>query len=103
MAFQGRTLLHYVSITALSLLSIRCAVALKVASDCGNVRILSGELTAQEADTYCRYAAGERKKVESFWGATWKEPIRIHVDSSYRISSQGMGSGMMFAIHACAW
>jgi hypothetical protein len=29
---------------------------------------------------------GERKKLEELWGATWKEPIRIHVDRSYRIS-----------------
>jgi hypothetical protein len=86
MTSQRRWLLYSSSIGALSVLVIQCAVALKVASDCGNVRILSGELTVQEADAYCRYATGEREKVKALWGATWKEPIRIHVDSSYRIS-----------------
>jgi len=82
----GRPLLHYICVAALSVFVIQCALTLKIASDCGNIRILSSELTSEEAGTYCRYAAAERRKVESFWGATWKEPIRIHVDSSYRIS-----------------
>jgi hypothetical protein len=43
-------------------------------------------LTVPEAEEYCHYAVSERKKVEEFWGATWKEPIRIHVSSSYRIA-----------------
>jgi hypothetical protein len=50
------------------------------------VQIRSDELTIREAEEYCRYAVGERKKVERFWGATWNEPIRIHVSSAYRIS-----------------
>ena len=63
-----------------------CVPALKVASNCNNVQILSSELAPQDAESYCRYAASERKKVQAFWGATWPKPIRIHVDSSYRIS-----------------
>ena len=86
MTSQRRWLLYSSSIAALSVLVIQCAVGLKVASECGNVRILSSELTSQEADAYCRYATGEREKVEALWGASWKEPIRIHVDSSYKIS-----------------
>jgi len=86
MTSQRRWLLYSFSIAALSVLVIQCAVALKVVSDCGNVRILSSELTAQEADAYCRYATGEQEKVEALWGTTWKEPIRIHVDHSYKIS-----------------
>jgi hypothetical protein len=43
-------------------------------------------LAAAEAQEYCRYAVGERQKVAEFWGATWNEPIRINVSSSYRIS-----------------
>ena len=86
MRSQRRWLLYSSSIAALSVLVIQCAIALKVASECGNVRILSSELTAQEAEVYCRYALGEREKVDALWGATWKAPIRIHVDSSYKIS-----------------
>jgi hypothetical protein len=63
-----------------------CAAALKVVSNCGNVRIVSNQLLAEEAEPYCRYAASEREKVETFWGATWREEIRIQVDSSYKIS-----------------
>lgn len=86
MTFQRTSLLYSFSITALSVSLLQYAIALKVASDCGTVRILSSELAGQEADDYCRYAAVEREKVEALWGATWKEPIRIHVSSSYRIS-----------------
>jgi hypothetical protein len=57
-----------------------------VAAHCDNILILSEQLTAREAEAYCSYAVGERQKVAGFWGATWKEPIRIHVDRSYRIS-----------------
>ena len=39
-----------------------------------------------EAEAYCRYAVGERQKVEGFWGATWSAPIRMHVSSAYRTS-----------------
>ena len=53
---------------------------------CEGVQILSAELTRPEAEAYCRYAVRERQKVEGFWGATWSEPIRIHVSSAYRIS-----------------
>ena len=56
------------------------------AASCANIQILSDELTQREARSYCSYAAREREKVEAFWGATWKEPIRIHVDGAYRIS-----------------
>ena len=73
-------------IAALSVLVIQCAVPLKVASDCGIVQVLSSELPTQAAEPYCRFAASEREKVEAIWGATWKNPIQIHVDSSYRIS-----------------
>lgn len=57
-----------------------------VVSDCGSVQVFSSELTLEEAEEYCRYALAERAKVEEFWGPTWLEPIRIHVDSSYPIS-----------------
>lgn len=57
-----------------------------VAASCTSIQVLSEELRAREAEKYCLYAVGERKKVEEFWGATWKEPIRIHVDSTYRIT-----------------
>ena len=53
---------------------------------CANIQILSEHLSAREAETYCIYAAAERKKVEGYWGATWDGVIRIHVDPAYRIS-----------------
>jgi hypothetical protein len=53
---------------------------------CEGIQILTEELTAHEADTYCRYAVEERKKVDAFWGGTWTDAIRIHVSSKYRIS-----------------
>jgi len=60
--------------------------AQNVAADCGSIQILSDQLSAREAQAYCSYAVSERKKVEDYWGATWAEPIRVHVDGSYRIS-----------------
>ena len=71
---------------ALLVPALQGAAAPEVAADCGTIRILSGELSGREAETYCRYAAAERAKVEGYWGATWTEPIRVRVDSSYRIS-----------------
>lgn len=65
---------------------IQCASASEINSHCDNIQIISKELSMQEAEAYCQYAASERAKVEAFWGPTWKEPIRIHVDSSYRVS-----------------
>jgi hypothetical protein len=47
---------------------------------------VSDDLTSLEAEKYCKYAIGERKKVEQFWGSTWREPIRIQVSSAYTIS-----------------
>jgi len=86
MTFRKRWLYYSLWFGSLSVSMSGCAIALKVASDCGNVQILSNELSGNEAETYCRYAASERKKVEAFWGPTWKETIRIHVDSSYQLS-----------------
>jgi hypothetical protein len=53
---------------------------------CEGVQVLSDELTPAAAEAYCRYAVQERQKVEAFWGPTWRESIRIHVSSTYRIS-----------------
>jgi hypothetical protein len=63
-----------------------CAPVLRGAFPCDGVQVLSDELTRHEAEAYCRYAVRERQKVEGFWGPTWREPIRIHVSSAYRIS-----------------
>ena len=43
-------LLYFVSIGALSFLSVDCAAVLPVTLNCGDVQILSHELTAQEAE-----------------------------------------------------
>lgn len=74
------------------LLALLCALAAPVAlaqtvaASCAGIQILSEQLSAREAEAYCAYAVGERKKVEDYWGATWKEPVRVHVDRNYRIS-----------------
>jgi hypothetical protein len=80
--FLGRSSL----IIVLFVPALQGIAAPTVAAKCANVQILSDQLTAREAEAYCVYAVAERQKVEDFWGATWKEPIRIHVDGSYRIS-----------------
>jgi hypothetical protein len=53
---------------------------------CDGIQIISDELAVPEAENYCRYAVAERRKVDEFWGATWKVAIRIHVSSTYRIT-----------------
>ena len=63
-----------------------CATVLTGTLGCEGIQIRSDELTTPEAEEYCRYAVAERKKVVRFWGATWNEPLRIHVSSTYRIS-----------------
>lgn len=60
--------------------------AVAAGASCAGVEITSDALSARDAQAYCGYAVNERKKVDEFWGASWKEPIRIHVDASYRIS-----------------
>jgi len=71
---------------SLSVFAAHCATVLTGPLGCEGIQIRSDELTIPEAEAYCRYAVGERKMVEGFWGATWNEPIRIHVSSAYRIS-----------------
>jgi hypothetical protein len=73
-------------LVVLSAAAMHAIAAPAVAATCPGIQILSDQLTAREAEVYCSYAVSERQKVEAYWGATWKEPIRIHVDSSYRIS-----------------
>jgi hypothetical protein len=83
---RSRSRLGFVPLAVFSI-SISYSVAFgQVTANCENIRITSDELTAVEAEDYCRYAASERKKVELFWGPTWEETIHIRVDSSYRIS-----------------
>jgi hypothetical protein len=66
--------------------AVQCTPVLRSATPCEGIQVLSNELTPAEAEAYCRYAVQERQKVEAFWGATWREPIRIHVSNAYRIS-----------------
>lgn len=73
-------------VIVLSVFTSQCAPILKNELPCKGIEIISKEITSREAQQYCRYAVGERKKVEEFWGTTWQEPIRIHVSSSYRIT-----------------
>jgi hypothetical protein len=86
MMVKGRCLLGFLWIVAVSVLDVQCASVLRGTLSCEGIQIVSDELTVREAEEYCRYAVSERKKVDEFWGATWKEPIRIHVNSSFRIA-----------------
>jgi hypothetical protein len=79
-------LLFVLCVIALSVFAVQCAHTWGSAAVCVSIQVVSDELTSAEAETYCRYAVQERQKVEAFWGATWSEPIRIHVSRAYRIS-----------------
>jgi hypothetical protein len=79
-------LLYLIAVTALSFLLSDCATVARTDLSCDNIEVISNELSIRETQEYCQYAASERKKVEAFWGATWTETIRIHVDNSYRVS-----------------
>lgn len=81
-----RILARSLVMVVLCLPALQGVTAPNVASNCADIQILSDQLAPREAEAYCLYAVSERQKVEGYWGATWKEPIRIHVDSSYRIS-----------------
>jgi hypothetical protein len=83
---EERRLLCFLWMVALSAFAVQCAATLKGTFGCEGIQVVSDELTVPEAEAYCRYAASERKKVEAFWGATWQEPIRIHVSRAYRIA-----------------
>lgn len=73
-------------VAVLSISAMQAGAAPTIAANCESIQILSEQLTSSEADAYCAYAVTERRKVELFWGATWKDSIRIHVDQAYRIS-----------------
>ena len=73
-------------IIGLAIFITQCASVLRGELTCEGVQVISDQLTVAEAEHYCRYAVRERKKVESFWGDTWSQAIRINVSSSYRIS-----------------
>jgi hypothetical protein len=77
---------YVLCIVALSFFATQCTTALRGTLTCEGVEVLSEQLTVTAAEEYCRYAVDERRKVESFWGSTWNETIRINVSSSYRIS-----------------
>jgi hypothetical protein len=83
---RGRWLYSFLALTAPSVLMVQCTAVPHAAPPCDNMQILTRELTPQEVEGYCRYAARERQKVEALWGPTWQQPIRIHVDRAYRIS-----------------
>src|SRR5438128_1886515 len=79
-------LLSALCVVTLVVFAVQCASVPGRATMCEGIRVLSDELTPAEVEAYCRYAVQERQKVEAFWGATWSEPIRIHVSSAHRIS-----------------
>ena len=79
-------LARFVTMVVLCLSAMQAVRAQEIAATCANIQILSGQLTPREAEAYCLYAASEREKVERYWGATWPDTIRIHVDASFRIS-----------------
>jgi hypothetical protein len=81
-----RWLLSTLRVVTLAVVAVQCAPVLESATVCEGIQVLSDELSPAAVEAYCRYAVQERQKVEAFWGATWREPIRIHVSSAYRIS-----------------
>lgn len=66
-------------IVTLVVFIVQCAPVPGSATTCEGIRVLCDELRPAEVEAYCRYALQERQKVEAFWGATWSEPIWIHV------------------------
>ena len=60
---------------------------------CTDIAVVSTELSHKEAERYCKYAAGERKKVEKSWGPSWRDPIRIQVSSQYPIANTMVTTG----------
>src|SRR5215470_4861891 len=85
-ASAKRWFLSALHVVTLAVFTVQCAPVVRSATMCEGIWVLSDELTPAEVEAYCRYAVQERQKVEAFWGATWSEPIRIHVSSTYRIS-----------------
>lgn len=57
-----------------------------VAAQCEGIQVLATEVGSRDAEAYCKYAMEERAKVESYWGKTWPDAIRIHIDRDYRIT-----------------
>lgn len=60
---------------------------------CDGIVVVSVELSHREAEQYCQYAARERKKVEKYWGPTWRDPIRIQVSSQYAAANTMVQTG----------
>ena len=81
-----RWLLCALRVVTLAVFTVQCTPVLGSATVCEGLQVLSDELAPAAVEAYCRYAVQERQKVEAFWGATWREPIRMHVSSAYRIS-----------------
>ena len=81
-----RLLLYGITVSACWILLSQCAAMGKTDSSCDTIRIVSNDLTLVEAEQYCHYAIGERRKGEGVWGTTWTETIHIDVDDRYKIS-----------------
>lgn len=83
---RPRLLVGFVAVAAVPIVFGGCAAVGRTDLSCDSVQVISNDLSTSDAQEYCQYAASERKKVEAFWGATWTEIIRIHIDASYKIS-----------------
>ena len=84
--FTKRRSLLLSNVAIACILLSQCAAVVETASSCDSIRVGSNALSREEAERYCQYAAGERQKVEAFWGGTWTEIIHIDVDDHYKIS-----------------
>lgn len=98
MTSKGRSLLYALGSVTFLVLVPESGVAQSVSVQeqsvgCQGIEVVSDELRRPEAEKYCRYAVGERKKVEQFWGVTWREPIRLQVSSSYSIARSLVTNG----------
>ena len=98
MTFEARRLPSVLGPVAVLVLVVESAAAPRasvqaVSVGCQGIEVVSDELMRAEAEKYCRYAAGERRKVEQLWGATWQGPIRIQVSSAFTIARSLVTNG----------
>ncbi len=80
-----------------ALLTVQCATVATGPASCESIQILSDELTANEAEAYCRYAGEERKKVAEYWGRVrdnsgglLHEIVHIYAPSQNRFLAEGL-------------
>jgi hypothetical protein len=98
MSFARSLLSRSLLVIALLAPALHAMGAPALAADCAGIQILSDELTTREAQAYCVYAVAERRKVEEFWGATWRnndgallhEIVHVYAPNDNRFLAEGL-------------